>query len=498
MGWLPEGAAGALAEVVDGAAQRVRRARRGDLLRVHRPYLPELPAVVTRRELAVLAGLQGEEGAEVGEVGGDGARRAAVLVDDPERQRRTTWAWEGGAVLVSGEPRSGRSTALAALVRSMTASGRPCHVVSRSGWGAAGGGTAVGVDDPRRLRRLLVLLARGLDPATALVVDDVEQVTEVLDATWGPGTGLELLTGLLRSGNVPAVALASTAPHRWATLTDTHLALRVRDLGAAGLLGVPRPFVDGGAPPGRGVLLGDQPARLVQVVVEGGTERAGNASELAPVPVRAPALVLAALPASTTLAEIEAAAAATGRDDGTSRVGPGSVLLGLGGDDARPVRAALEPGRPWLVTGPPGSGRSTVLELVARAERRSGSVGPASAEPLRVGVGSDLVPRAVPPDCLVLVDDADLLDAATADALADLVPRCRVVVVVGPAATQTIYRGIVAAVAQARTVIALGGALPPHLSRARDAVDPRGGPGRAVLVTARDAVAVQIARPPPA
>ena len=473
LAWLPGRGAEELVEIALEAAHRLRRSRQDALLRLHRPWLPELPSRVARGDLRDLAPASVAVGAH-----------ALALVDRPDLQRREVWTWDEGVLLVSGEPRSGRTTALEGVADACRAGGRGVHVVSRAGWGSSAHGTVVGSDDPRRVRRLLTLLAQGADRTSTLVIDDVEQVLDSLDTVGGPGSGQELLTALLRSGAVPALALAAAAPHRWAPFAAHHLALRVRDVGAAGMLGVPRAFVRAAAPPGRGVLLGGDQPLLVQVLVAGGEDASQGNGVLGPGGVVGPARVpreglrLLPLPAHVSLEVCRAGAS------------PGAgVLLGIGGDGALPVSADLEPGRPWLVCGAPGSGRTSVLDLVVSQE-----AGPR----VRVTPETALTPEAVADiadGSLVVVDDADLLDPGQADALVALVPRCRVVVAASTAATATVYRGILAAVAQARTVLVLGGALPHHLAHARAAVDPRGPQGRAVLVTAREVTPVQLAAP---
>ncbi|GMA32077.1 hypothetical protein [Litorihabitans aurantiacus] len=165
-------------------------------------------------------------------------------------------------------------------------------------------------------------------------------------------------------------------------------------------------------------------------------------------------------------------------------------VLGVGGDDAAPVAVDLEPGRPWLVCGPPESGRSTVLAAVAAQ-----ATGPV------LRVGADEAPPSsaslagLAAGTLVLVDDAEQLDAATAEALVAVLAQHRGVVATSTAAVQTAYRGVLATVAQARTVVALGGALPPHCAHARPACDPAGGAGRAVVVIGTAASALQVAHP---
>lgn len=489
--WLPGPAARELVALVGRAAEKVRRSRRDDLLLTRRPWLPELPPVVERRALRALVG--------TGTVDEEDTRTAVLLVDEPERQRRSLWSWDDGVVLVGGEPRSGRTTTLQTFAAAEVAAGRGCHVVSRAGWStarrtgatpatsllpsdrttAAVAGTTVGTADPRRLQRLLTLLAQGADPDASLVIDDVEQVLEAVDAASGPGAGQELLTTLLRSGHVPRVVLATTTPHRWSSFASHQVALRVRDVGAAGLAGVPRGFVRAAAPPGRGVLLRGEEPLEVQVVLDTPAPPSASAGLDAPL-----GLVLAPLPVHVLLTDlVPAPPGAVAPSSGPAPTW--RPVLGVGGDDATSVATDLVVGRPWLVCGPASSGRTGVLRLIAAQ----------CPDPVVLVSPDSPLSSTIPTRSVVLVDDAELLDGATADALAELAPTHRTVVATSATATQTVYRGVVASVAQARTVVALGGALPPHCAHARAARDPRGGVGRAVLVTGTGVVPLQIAHP---
>lgn len=462
------------------AAERVRRARRGDLLTGHRPWTPALPAQVGRS-----------------------AVRAPLLLDVPEETRHAPWRWAGGRLLVSGPPRSGRSTALRALVGDALRAGRPCHVISREPWprwtatGRDSGhvihpglGTTVTTAEPDRLVRLLMLLAQGSDPGATLVLDDTEAVLDAVDGATRLGTGQDLIATLLQVRDDMAFVVGTA--HRWAPSVATHLTLHVRDAGTAAMLGIPRALVDPQAPPGRGVLLDRGVARLAQVVVD--DLPLGTAAESAGTE---PLLRLAPVPAHVR---------------GPVTGAPAGVLaVGRGGDDAGPVGAVLEPGRPWLVVGPPGSGRTTALGAVADAARAAGLRvvrvdGDESHHPDRSGPhdrpGPTGDPRptedARPTDDaeeVLLVDDADQLDTAESVAL---VPRLRgrVVVATTPAALLTAFQGVLGGVREARTVLALGGHVPSHAHPGTPRLPLPVPPGRALLVTPRGTLALQVAQPP--
>jgi S-DNA-T family DNA segregation ATPase FtsK/SpoIIIE len=194
------------------------------------------------------------------------------------------------------------------------------------------------------------------------------------------------------------------------------------------------------------------------------------------------------------------------------------LLLGLGGDAAEPVGVDPFAGAArLLVTGPPGSGRSTVLELLlceALRQRIRVVVAAASSPRLektahRYGVAvvrpHDTL-SAIDAGTLLLADDSDLFaDTPTGDALAALTAGSRRDVAVVVAARDDdvtlAFRGIAAAVRRSRRAIVL------HPGRSHDAlaVAPRSRSpapaGRGILLDpestrgADGPIAVQIALP---
>ncbi len=126
------------------------------------------------------------------------------------------------------------------------------------------------------------------------------------------------------------------------------------------MLGVPKDILDPTSPPGRGILdgtevqfaiLGDSPnvavqARAIQALAEGmrASGRAGGG---------------------------DPAAARAGLADGELPTGtPRSAVIGV--DDVTLGPAALAAAGTLLLAGPPGSGRTTALDTIATALRRSG------------------------------------------------------------------------------------------------------------------------------
>ncbi|MBM6400896.1 FHA domain-containing protein [Phycicoccus sp. MQZ13P-5] len=138
-----------------------------------RPWLPPLPSVIPAADLP--AG-------------------TLALVDEPEAQRHTPWAWDPGVPLwrVVGRPRSGRSTALRALVHAAAAREAPdrlhVHVLTTdvTAWPRALPhlGTVAGVGDARAVGALLDHLAAPVGPGSPrrlLVVDGWDQLVDAED-----------------------------------------------------------------------------------------------------------------------------------------------------------------------------------------------------------------------------------------------------------------------------------------------------------------------------
>ena len=463
IGWLPARDREALVVALEQAASLVKQRRHGDLLAVHRPWLPPLPPRLEYPDL-----------------------RALALTDHPHAQAQTPFTWEAGLLLVTGPPASGRSAALRTCVAVQLEAGRACHVIARTTEHLNhASGTVVATSDPRRLIRLLSLLASGADPEAALIIDDLESVIDAIDGVEGLGSGLTLITAILRHSTSRPVALATGAPHRWTALARHHLALRP-DRASAGILGVHRDLLDDAHPAGRGALLTDGTWQLAHVVLTP-PGRLGT-------PVASPEhLKLIELPTHVELREAEQGTVSRGEvaevKPPSLAAGPGQLItMGLGGDEAAPVRLALESARGWLVVGPAGTGRTATLATIAA--QWHGEV--AWVTPDSPVLGHETGAR-LP---LVLIDDAEQIAPSEADALTAQLIAARVpfVVALTPEALVTSYRGVVALVRESRTVIALGGFTPPHLPAARSHRDPLSAvvPGRAVIISPSFTGAVQL------
>lgn len=362
-----DGTSGAtwLAGVVTAAAERLGVPPATPL------WTPPLPALVGHRELADATrpgAARAGDSPRGDRTGGPTGSADLVLglTDPPGAARRELLTWDGvGLLLVAGAAGSGRTTAAARAGIAALASGRHVHAVGPVAAllpGAHPGlGTTVDDRDPRRLARLLTLLAtgstgsaRGDCPGAILLVDDVPAAAAALERL-PRGVGSDLVERLARDAARCGIGLLVTGHPRdvarLAPLATARLVLPVADAGDDGLLGVPREL-SGRTLPGRAVLVAGGTARRCHVAMP---DAAGAGAGAHGSPVGAPApLRLRPIP--------ERVPRTPGVRPTTSAAG-WEVTVGAGGDDAGPV--AVDARRGVLVVGPGGSGRSTALATLA-------------------------------------------------------------------------------------------------------------------------------------
>lgn len=423
-------AAEAPADDVRRYVEAIRRAAHG-MPAPTPPWLPALPELVHVDQIEALPV----------EPGVDPERAIPLALGDlPSEQRRAAVRWDPatGHLLVLGGPGSGRTTALRTIAFGALDLGLHVHLVGfdldargvadlRSSDELpdrfrAGLGTVVGTDDPRRLARLVTLLAEADDARSprVLVVHDLEAALDALAAV-ARGVAGERLLDLLRDGRrrgvtVVAGARASTRTLAQASLFSSRLVLSQTDAVADILAGVPAELAGGRPTAGRAVLLGAHGAVECQVALvreaapgsgPGGRHvlpRTPQTTDhepvrLLPVPAHVPWTVVGA--------------------DAASR-----PAVGLGGDNAETVH--LDTSRGALIVGSPGSGRSNCLQVIAlglvRAGRTVAVVAPdgtlRDVPGLRWSVGHDGL-RALldelgagPEPVDLVVDDLDDLDQA--------------------------------------------------------------------------------------
>ncbi|MBM6404376.1 FHA domain-containing protein [Phycicoccus sp. CSK15P-2] len=464
-----------------------------------RPWLPPLPEAL--------------EPASLGPSG-------LAVVDEPERQRRVTLSWSRDVALwrVVGRPRSGRTTALSAVVRAATSEMPPgdlhVHAVAPDtpAWaGLPHVGTVAAPHDTAAVRALLSHLESVVGDASAeasrgrtvlLVVDGWEQLAEhddPRDATPSSERLLRLLRDGAGRGLVAAVCggrdLLRSA---WSALGGRTLVLGTPDPLDAALLGLPAGVLSPDAPPGRGLLAAD--GRELQVARP--SERDWARRGRRPVTPDAAPWRYRALP--TRVTRLDIAPEHRPRD---------GLLLGLAGPTAGAW--AWQPavhGRRLLVAGPPRSGRTTALATLAAsataADRPVAVVSPTTGPgrwPCPV-LGPDdadtlVTLRREHPEMVLLVDDADRLsDSAVLPVVAEiaaLVDRDHGAVAVATTTSGLLgrFRGLDVDVARHGTGVLLRPARHDGdlLGVARvDVPAVQGLPGRGVVVVDGVASALQV------
>ncbi|MET0789695.1 MAG: FtsK/SpoIIIE domain-containing protein [Cellulomonas sp.] len=514
-------------EAVDDAARWVGAAARAALRRPageRPPWLPALPAEVRVADVP------------------DGRGLAIAVADHPDQLRRGAVRWDPAArhLLVLGGPRSGRTTTLVTAGVGALEHGWPVHAVGlpsgavdqlRARDRHGGLGSVLETDDARATARLLELLADVSAPAV-LLVDRLDLVLESLGGL-ARGAGGDRLTALWRGAAggtaVAAGADAGASAMHHAGAFAQRLVLPLADATLDALAGVPAVLAGGRSTPGRAVHVHAAGAELCQVALPddpGDAGRGGRPRELdaggrvtsratggprrlvgerVDGPAERPAglVLVRALPDRADLPDALSARPATLE-----------VPLGPGGDDAGVVWVDLAHG--LLVAGPPGSGRSTALEVLARTLVRSGrsplrlldpSVEDVPAIPGVRDVGpADLLDacRAATTPPVVLVDDLDDLERvhpSLGDVLASTGSGSLVGAVTSTSALHAL-RGAVPVLLRRRRVLVLDVHDPASAElvgpRAAWSVDPRRRPpGRGVLLRGRDALVVQVYRSTP-
>ena len=458
-----------------------------------RPWAPALPASISAAEALELVRLRGPRApGDREEQGADGALAPAepadhaelsgcdddhlllAVTDLPRQQSLGLWHWRvTRPLLVLGAPRSGRSTLVASAATAALGSGRGVHLCGfaptttiasgqttdmacsvRGLLSHPGLGTVVGTEDPRRLTRLWGLAASGHLGGDLLCLDNVDALVPTIDEVLGPGQGNALLEAVIRTASATGTPLLLTAPlaastSRWAASMGLRLVLGAATGTQAALAGLPRGVVTGGAP-GRGVVLDGATTTACQIVLRedcpgSACERnVGHALRLEPLPTR------------PTWEDVP---------EGTWAVG---------GDAAAPV--ALPAHTSVLVTGPPGSGRSTALRALARA------------------LASDAL----------VVDDLDLADITTTTQVEAALARSEVVL--ASASTEkvaTTFRGPISTMREREALVVLWPGMRPADQAAgislRTVTDPRAMtlPGRGALVYRGTCLPIQIVLPRP-
>lgn len=320
--------------------------------------------------------------------------------DDPDRQQQPPVVFrpdKEGNLAVFGTGGSGKSTLLRsiAIAAGFSARGGPCHVYGLD-FGSRGlamleelphVGSIIPGSDHERVTRLITWLRETVEEralrysrANAATITDYRRLDErpeeprilvLLDGVAAFRQAyestdriryLDQLTAVASEGRPVGVHLVISSDQRGGMHTalssavQRRLVMRMAAEDDYAMLGVPTDVLDVHAPPGRAL----DDGRVIQVAVLG--DRPDAISQSFQVREFAAALrdvgsneapAIRSLPSSVSLADLEPAPR-------------GWVPLGLESASLSPV--AVEPEACFLVTGPPGSGRTTALAtLVASA-----------------------------------------------------------------------------------------------------------------------------------
>ncbi|MCF6745051.1 FHA domain-containing protein [Blastococcus sp. KM273128] len=424
------------AEVTDLSVlvQAVRAAAEADGVPAQRsPWLPALPARVAAADLLA--------------AGAAPTWLPYGLQDLPSSQERRVAAFDpavDGHLLVVGSPRSGRSQLLRTLAG---AAGARCSTADLHLYALdCGNGALLPLADlphcgavvtrmqTERAARLLDRLARELErrqqvlaeggfadvaeqrrsvpagerlPHVLLLLDRWEGFTPVLGELDG-GRLTDVVTALVREGGSAGISVVVTGDRslgtgRLSSLVDGRLVLRLADRGDYPLVGVPGRQVPEWLPPGRAVTVEGAVETQVALLGEDASGQ-GQAAALAAIAkeahVRDALLPPAARPFRVDVlpARLGFEAAWDLRPPGAGR---GFALVGVGGDELAATGPDLvERGPAFVVAGPPRSGRSTLLAVMAESLLRQGTavvVGAPRPSPLRALAGR--------PGVLDVVDD---------------------------------------------------------------------------------------------
>jgi S-DNA-T family DNA segregation ATPase FtsK/SpoIIIE len=398
-----------LARVVDVLRTR---AEQGRLPATGRPWLPPLPDRLSAADLDRRAAPDDPD-----------TRLRIGLLDSPDTQSQDPLHLdlvEGGGWLVVGGPRSGRTTALRAVLREAVHHLAPdrleVHVLDHGGGGLAAEaarlphtGTTVDRADPQRSERLIIRLQSAVDQrragATAapaqvlLLVDGVESLLTQLDDA-DPGSGSAALLRLVREGAAAGLTCVLSADRvvpgsRLAAAASARLVLPLPDRADYAVAGVPPRAVPGTRPPGR-ALFGEDAAECQLVLPRETAAGTGPAASWA-TRRAGRTICVVALP-TDPVQELPA----TPADQGSLW-----LPVGPGGDEGTTVGLDLLRSGGLLVVGPPGSGRTSALTAFARHCRHSG------ARVLHLASGAGTDPRVGA--CIALDDVAALRSWATTE-----------------------------------------------------------------------------------
>ena len=341
------------------------------------PWLPMLPERIPLEDIFELA--QAQHDAELAPF---------ALADDPEHQRRISISWSprDGHLALLGMVGAGTTTALLAVARSLAERASPdqCHLYAVD-FGAGGlsplaalphVGQVIGANERERQFRLIRYLRgeldrrreltapeRALQPRIVVLIDGIDaflaehdgvESADAVDAfrrIFSEGPGVDIVFAV--TGDRPGAL-----PLRLGSLVSQKILFRLADPGDFASVGM-RPKELPVFVPGRGIHC---ESRLVVQVGDPGDDLKTVAKALhGQYEVRRPPPRIGALPATVPFSCLP----------GGARLSPRSVELtvGIADSDLGPAALVLRPTDHALVAGPPGSGKSSALALIASVLR---------------------------------------------------------------------------------------------------------------------------------
>jgi DNA segregation ATPase FtsK/SpoIIIE, S-DNA-T family len=381
------------------------------------PWLPPLSETVTLEELTAYGPQSTDPEADVAPV-------PYGLVDLPARQSRSPLALDlvhGEHTLLLGGARSGRSTALRTLAGSLARATSPhdVHVYAIDCGSNAllplmrlpHVGAVVTRDEPDRVRRLIdrllaeiarrqrLLAMEGASSAAeqraaaapedrlpwmVLLMDSWEGFASTFE-NYNYGQLLEAVQRMFREGSAVGLKVVMTADrsglsgHVSSAFAD-RLVMRFADPSDYATAGLQPREVPKNMPPGRALrvtdtgvnetqigLLDQDPAGQAQVRALREIAEEARA-RYARIPAGRRPLRVDALPTRVTASE------ALALDPEFAPPSRFWALIGVGGDELRPVGVDLEENGPgFVIAGPPKSGRSTLLLAATESLLRSGT-----------------------------------------------------------------------------------------------------------------------------
>ena len=360
----------------------IAAARRAGIPSPRRPWLDELETAVD------LAGLRHRTD----------ARLALGVSDLPERQAQDTASFApdvDGHMVVYGTGGSGKSVVLRTIAASagLATHGGPVHVYGRD-FGSGGlrmiedlphvGAVSSG-DDSERIVRLMRMLRGQLDrrerlygdasatsvtefralagnadePRIVLLIDNFPSFRDEWEIPSGRNEWYRVFQEIIGNGRQLGVHVVFTAdrpgsvPSSVTSGVQRRVVLRLADEMGYAVLDAPNDVLTEASPPGRAIVSGNE----TQMAVLGGSSIAADQSEamgrLAADMRAAGASAAPRIPSLPAIVPIDELLQAAGSP----------LVLGLAEETLEPF--ALEPAGAFALAGPPGSGRSSALRVIA-------------------------------------------------------------------------------------------------------------------------------------